>query len=80
VCVCVYVKRWLERKKDQNKEIYERSTTGRGTKRFNIECACFDVYANFISVSVMLFESRKNGPCTWPLCFALLKIFSGFCA
>lgn len=34
-------------------------------------CACFDVYANFTSVSVMLFESRRNGPCTWPLCFAL---------
>lgn len=29
-----------------------------------------------LSVSVMLFESRKNGPCTWLLCFALLKIYS----
>lgn len=63
--------RWKERE-IKNKEIYGMSTTGEGTKRFNMRvCVCFDVYANFMSVSVMLFESRRNGPCAWHLCFAL---------
>ncbi len=37
---------------------------GKGQRDLTWVCVCFDVYANFMSVSVMLFESKRNGFCT----------------